>query len=58
MTSRRYDQPEPTGTEDLERQLADRMPPLREWIATFDATDLLAPDELQVVKGLLTAAAP
>lgn len=48
----------PTVAEDVERQLAARTPALREWIATFDATALLTPDELRVIKTLLTPPAP
>ncbi|MGI5241353.1 tyrosine-protein phosphatase [Dactylosporangium sp. CA-139066] len=54
----REHQQEPTAAEDVERQLTDRTPALREWIATFDATDLLAPDELRAIRALLTPAAP
>lgn len=46
----------PTEAGELERQIADRVPAVREWIATFDSADFLAADEIRVLKALLTAA--
>jgi protein-tyrosine phosphatase len=43
----------PADVGELERQVVDRVPALREWIATFDATDFLAPDDIHAIRALL-----
>jgi hypothetical protein len=43
----------PIDPAELERQIAARVPALREWIATFDGTGLLEPDDIRGVRALL-----
>jgi len=43
----------PTDPQELERQVADRVPALREWNATFDSADLLKPDDVRTLRSLL-----
>lgn len=46
-----------TDVEELERQVADRVPALRHWIATFDAGKLLEPDDMRAIRALLAPTA-
>lgn len=46
----------PTGADELARQVAERLPAVREWIATFDAATFLAPAELRAVRSRLAPA--
>jgi hypothetical protein len=46
----------PTEAAELESQIAARVAALREWIATFDGTDLLEPDDIRAVRALLIPA--
>ncbi len=43
----------PTNPHELDRQVADRVPALREWIATFDSADLVKPDDARSLRSLL-----
>ena len=43
----------PTDPTELERQIADRLPALHEWIATFDSTDLVKPDDVRALRSRL-----
>jgi hypothetical protein len=47
----------PTDAAELDRQLADRVPALRRWIQTFDAADLVEPDDLRAIRALLAPTA-
>ncbi|GAA1036313.1 tyrosine-protein phosphatase [Virgisporangium ochraceum] len=47
----------PTDAAVLERQVAERVPALREWIATFDAAELLALDDVRAIRALLAPTA-
>ncbi|MEU4215968.1 tyrosine-protein phosphatase [Actinoplanes sp. NPDC026623] len=44
----------PTEADELERQVADRVPALREWIATFDGTAFLEPADVRAIRSRLT----
>jgi protein-tyrosine phosphatase len=46
----------PTDAEELERQVADRVPALREWIATFNGAAFLEPTEVRAIRSRLTPA--
>jgi hypothetical protein len=46
-----------TDVAQLERQVADRVPALREWIATFDATDILERDDIRAISARLAPTA-
>ncbi|BFU43201.1 tyrosine-protein phosphatase [Krasilnikovia sp. MM14-A1004] len=43
----------PTEAGDLDVQVADRVPALRDWIATFNGADFLEPDDIRAVQALL-----
>jgi protein-tyrosine phosphatase len=46
----------PANPEELEHQIGDRMPALREWIATFDSACLLQPENLYALRSRLLRA--
>lgn len=43
----------PADPGELRRQVADRIPALHDWAATFDGADLLEPDDLAAIRALL-----
>nr|WP_296064996.1 tyrosine-protein phosphatase [uncultured Actinoplanes sp.] len=43
----------PTDPQELERQIADRVPALREWIATFDSAHLVEAGDLHALRSRL-----
>ncbi len=43
----------PTEAAELEHQVADRVPALHEWIATFGGADFLEPDDIRALRALL-----